>query len=53
MLFRVVYKDVRRALVKRFPFAVYFREDSDVINIVSVFHTKRNPKSVKNVFKDL
>jgi plasmid stabilization system protein ParE len=34
---------VRRALVKRFPYAVYFTVEDDVILVVAVVHTSRNP----------
>ncbi|HEY8504701.1 MAG TPA: type II toxin-antitoxin system RelE/ParE family toxin [Gemmataceae bacterium] len=39
-----VYHDVRRALTRRFPYAVYYRiEGSDVI-VLAVFHTSRDPR---------
>jgi hypothetical protein len=39
----VVYKDVRRALVKKFPYLVLYREDQGEIIVIAVFHTSRNP----------
>jgi plasmid stabilization system protein ParE len=33
----------RRALVPGFPFALYFAYDGKLINVLSVFHTSRNP----------
>ena len=39
----VVYLDVRKAIVQRFPFIVLYREDQGEILVVSVFHTSRNP----------
>jgi plasmid stabilization system protein ParE len=41
--FAVVHRDVREALVNDFPFAVYFRVLPARVQIVSVFHTSRNP----------
>ncbi len=38
----VVYKGVRRAVVERFHYCVYYREEIESIRIVSVFHTSRN-----------
>lgn len=38
------YRDVRRLVLKRFPYLIYFIELDDYIRIVSVFHAKRNPK---------
>lgn len=34
---------IRRALVNRFPYAVFFLLDGDHIVILAVFHTSRNP----------
>ncbi len=39
--------DVRRALIKRFPYGLFFRVKDDWIEIVSVFHLRRNPKALK------
>jgi plasmid stabilization system protein ParE len=39
-----VHRVVRRALIRRFPYEVFFVEDSDRVVVLSVFHAKRNPK---------
>ena len=44
LLYPVVYKAVRRALTRRFPFAVFFIVEESRIVILSVFHVKRNPQ---------
>ena len=41
--FPVVFGDVRRAVARRFPYAVYFRVRSDAVVVLSVFHGRRNP----------
>ncbi len=41
----VVYRDVRRAVVKRFPYAIYYRILSSRIIVTAIFHSQRNPKS--------
>ena len=38
-----VYQDVRKAVIRRFPFIVLYREDQGEIVVLSVFHTARNP----------
>lgn len=35
--------DTRRALVRRFPYAVYFRPLGDEIIVLAVMHGRRNP----------
>lgn len=39
--------DVRRALVRRFPYAVIYRMSSDEIIILSIMHGRRNPKRLR------
>jgi plasmid stabilization system protein ParE len=39
----VVLGDIRRAVTRRFPFAVYFRVRSNALVVVAVFHGRRNP----------
>jgi plasmid stabilization system protein ParE len=37
--------NTRRALLKRFPYAVYFAVDNEIIVVLAVFHTSRDPES--------
>ncbi len=39
-----VYRDVRRAVVKRFPYVVLYQEVNSEVLVISVFHTSRDPK---------
>ena len=45
--FPKVRGEVRRAVVRRFPFAIHFLVETDRIVILSVFHTSRNPEQLK------
>jgi hypothetical protein len=38
-----VFKDVRKAVVRRFPFCVYYTIDGDRVYIVSIFDTRQDP----------
>ncbi|MBZ9611803.1 type II toxin-antitoxin system RelE/ParE family toxin [Rheinheimera maricola] len=46
-LYPVVYRNLRRSLLHKFPFAVYFAEKEDVIVIHAVLHGSRHPKNWK------
>jgi plasmid stabilization system protein ParE len=35
--------DIREALLRRFPYAVYYRVLADRIRVLAVFHTARDP----------
>lgn len=39
-----MYKDARRAVVKRFPYVVIYQEMPTEVLVISVFHTSRDPK---------
>jgi plasmid stabilization system protein ParE len=41
--FPVVVRDARRALLKRFPYSIPFREEGGKIVVLGVLHTSRNP----------
>lgn len=40
----VVKKDVRQAIVAKYPYFVYYREDDQSILVISILHTSRNPE---------
>jgi len=39
-----IHKNVRRALLRRFPYEIFFVIDPQYIVVLAVFHAKRNPK---------
>ena len=39
----VIYKDIRRALTRRFPYQVFYVINDKKIVIIAVFHGMRNP----------
>ena len=43
----VLHRQTRRALVHRFPYALFFRVIDDTVVFVACFHTHRNPESWK------
>ncbi len=42
-----VHGEIRRALLRRFPYAIHFLPERDAIIILAVFHTKRDPQRLK------
>ena len=45
--FPEVRGEVRRAVVRRFPFVIHFLIEKERIVILSVFHTSREPEQLK------
>ena len=39
----VVFADVRKAVVRRFPYCIFYRPHPDRIEVIAVFHTSRDP----------
>lgn len=47
-LFPIVYLDLRRVVVRRFPFAVLYEVLADEIQVIAVFHSRRDPELRKS-----
>ena len=47
-VFPIFHKGARRALTRRFPYAVIFRIESNRILILAVMHCHRRPETSKN-----
>jgi plasmid stabilization system protein ParE len=44
LLFPVVYRDIRRALMKRFPYGIFYRLRPDRIRVIAIVHLARHPR---------
>ncbi len=42
--FPIAHKDVRKYVVKKFPFVIYYRIVDTVAQVIAIFHTSRNPE---------
>jgi toxin ParE1/3/4 len=40
-------RNVRKAIVDKFPFGIFFYIKGDLINVFAVFHFSRNPKNLR------
>jgi plasmid stabilization system protein ParE len=40
----VVFQDLRRLVVRRFPYGVFFRVEEDYIAVLAVYHSRRDPR---------
>ena len=43
-MFASVHGEVRRALVSRFPYGIFYRVESKRVVVLAVLHTARDPK---------
>ena len=43
-MYAMVFRDVRRGKLRRFPYLIYYRVLSDRIEVIAVLHGSRDPK---------
>ena len=43
-MYQVVHVTYRRALTRRFPYAIFYEYADDTVTVYSVFHTSRDPE---------
>ena len=43
-LYPLVYKELRRMLIRRFPYGLFYLVEEEMIVVVAVFHARRDPK---------
>ena len=48
MLYRTTYKDFRRLLLRRFPYALYFALKGHEITVYGLFHCARDPEFLRS-----
>jgi len=42
----------RRCLLRRFPYAIYFTVEADQVLICGVFHSARDPRTIRSILED-
>lgn len=48
---QVYYEVYHRMLSKRFPFAIYYKVDSDIVTVYAVLDTRRDPAWTRGKFE--
>ena len=43
LMHAAVFADIRKGVVRRFPFCVFYRPHADRVEIIAVFHNSRDP----------
>jgi plasmid stabilization system protein ParE len=47
LIYQKVYGDFRRRLLRRFPYAIYFRIDENEIIVFGLLHCARDPRTIR------
>ena len=48
LIYQKIFLDFRRALIRRFPYSIYYLIKQNYVVVYGVFHTSRDPKKIKN-----
>lgn len=43
--FPLIHRDIRRAVLGRFPYSIFYRLKAGHVIVVACFHSKRNPRA--------
>jgi toxin ParE1/3/4 len=46
-LFEIKYKSVHQAFLYRFPFSIHYIIDREIIFVIAILHTNRNPQMIE------
>jgi plasmid stabilization system protein ParE len=46
----IVYRTLRRAVVRRFPFSIFYEITLSEIRVIAVFHSRRDPERWKRAW---
>lgn len=52
LLYPVAYGHFRRCLLRRFPYAVYFRVEGTEVVVFGLFHCARDPRAIRKKLQD-
>ena len=48
LTFPIIEQDVRRALLHKFPYSIYFVSDRDAVSVIALLHQHRRPGGWKS-----
>jgi len=49
-MYGIVHENYRRAVLRRFPYVIFYEFVDDIIIVYSIFHCSQNPKKWRNRF---
>lgn len=51
LIYQIAHKDVRRAIVHRFPYLIWYRVFGDIVTVLACTHAKQAPQKTILRFK--
>jgi len=47
LAYKTIFQEIRRAIIKRFPFGVFYIADNNHVVVLAVLHARRDPSNWK------
>jgi plasmid stabilization system protein ParE len=47
-MYPIVHRHIRRLLIRRFPYGIFYTAEKNLITVLAVFHGHRDPKQWKS-----
>jgi hypothetical protein len=47
LLYKLVYGDFRRLILRRFPYAIYYMMEKNEVIVSGLFHCARDPRAIR------
>jgi toxin ParE1/3/4 len=47
-----LYLEFRRSLLRKFPYAIYYKIERDIIIVFGLFHCARNPQTIRSEMRN-
>jgi plasmid stabilization system protein ParE len=44
LVYSVIYRNTRRAWIRRFPFGIFYQVESDGVIVIAIIHGSRHPR---------
>jgi plasmid stabilization system protein ParE len=48
LIYPVVYQDIRRVVLHRFPFLIWYRVEGETVTVLACTHGKADPDSIRS-----
>jgi len=49
LIYKKVYNEFRRCLLKKFPYVIYFQIEENTVIVFGLFHCARNPNNIGEI----
>jgi toxin ParE1/3/4 len=48
LVYQIIYRDIRRAIVRRFPYLIWYRVLGDIVTVLACTHVRQGPNKLNS-----